>query len=269
MAVIGSLVTTLSMLTNFNAAYVAIVTVVFAAQYWVKNYFMPSESEEGVLLWKDIVSGLIIAVCMGLSNLAATFLTGTEFSFTILWTTIIGSVIGYFTKTVPQGAKTAEINKARSFKGFKKAAAILILVGMTGIVSAQGPFTGFFKSTDQNIKAIAARQDVPVEGITKQMLLRPYVNITAQAYNFKDKTVGSFLAQGMGLSYGLYSAVNNKAWCNFSVNASLLTQIQLGDVIDTEFGGALSVGLFDNLLSIGTGYVDKQFLLLFGVGYTF
>lgn len=269
MSVIGFVVTTVSMLEAFSFPYVAIVTMVFAVSYWLKNYFMPSDSGEGVANWKDILSGIIIAVNMALSNLAATLLTGTEFSMQVLWVTIAGAVIGYFTKTVPQGAKTAEIARSRSFRGIRKAAMIILLVGITGIASAQGPFNGFFKSTDQNVKSYSFRTEVPVESVQNLWLMRPYWNITAQAYNIKDKTTGSFMAQGMGLSYGNYSTVNNKAWCNLSVNASLLTQVQIGDVVDMQFGGALSVGLFDNLLSIGAGYVNKQALLLLGVGYTF
>jgi hypothetical protein len=145
----------------------------------------------------------------------------------------------------------------------------MLLLGFAGIASAQSPFTGFFQSTDNNVKSVALRQDVPVEAVSNVWLMRPYVNITAQAYDVKDKTTGSFLAQGMGLSYGKYSTVNGKAWCNLSVNGSLLTQVQLGDIVQAQFGGALSVGLFDNLLCLGAGYVDKSFLLLLGVGYTF
>ncbi len=269
MSVIGFLVATISTLSDFNAAYVAIVTVVFAATYWLKNYFMPSDSGEGVANWKDILSGVIIAVCMALSNLAATILTGADLSVQILWTTVVGAVIGYFTKTIPQGEKTAEIARARSFRGLKKAAMIIMLIGFAGIASAQGPFNGFFKPTDENIKVAASRADVPLKSVQDVWLMRPYVYITAQAYNIKDKTTGSLIAQGLGISYGKYSTVNEKAWCNLSVNASLLTQVQIGDVVDMKFGGAISVGLFDNLLSIGAGYVDKNFLLLLGVGYTF
>jgi hypothetical protein len=107
MAVIGFLVTTVSVLQDFNFWYVALVTVAFAGEYALKNYLFPSTSPEGQVYWKDIVSGLFLAVCMALNVLGANLLTGTEFSLTVFWTVIIGAVVGYFTKTVPQGVKTS------------------------------------------------------------------------------------------------------------------------------------------------------------------
>ncbi len=106
MAVIGFLITTVSTLDAFNIWYVVLVTVAFAGTYAVKNYFLPSDSAEGAVKWKDILSGLIIAVCMAISNLAATLITGIDFSAQVLWITVIGAVVGYFTKTIPQGVKS-------------------------------------------------------------------------------------------------------------------------------------------------------------------
>jgi hypothetical protein len=105
MTVIGFVITTISTVQDFNIWFVAIVTIAFSAEYAVKNYFLPSDSPGGVLYWKDVVSGLILAVCMALNVLGANLLTGTEFSAAVLWTTVLGAVVGYFTKTVPQGVK--------------------------------------------------------------------------------------------------------------------------------------------------------------------
>jgi len=105
MAVIGAMITTISTLATFNVWYVVLVTGAFALEYAVKNYFFPSNSPEGQVYWKDLLSGLFLAVCMALNVLGANLLTGTEFSAAVLWTTVIGAIVGYFTKTVPQGIK--------------------------------------------------------------------------------------------------------------------------------------------------------------------
>jgi len=105
MAVIGFVVTWLSTAQEFNLAQTLLMTVSFAGTYAIKNFFMPSDSPEGQVFWKDIVSGVVIALCMALSNLAATLLPGVEFSWPVLWTTIVGAVVGYFTKTLAQGKK--------------------------------------------------------------------------------------------------------------------------------------------------------------------
>ena len=105
MAVFGFLITTVSTLQQFNAWYVVIVTVCFAGEYALKNYFLPSTSPEGTLFWQDIISGLVLAVLMGFNNLAASLLTGVALSWAVVWSTVSGAVVGYFTKTVASGQK--------------------------------------------------------------------------------------------------------------------------------------------------------------------
>ena len=105
MTVVGFLITTVSTLEVFNVWYVVLVTGAFALEYAVKNRWFPSTSPEGTVMWKDLLSGLFLAVCMAVNVLGANLLTGTEFSAAVLWTTVIGAVAGYFTKTVAQGVK--------------------------------------------------------------------------------------------------------------------------------------------------------------------
>jgi hypothetical protein len=108
MAVIGFVVTTLSTIEVFDLAYVALVTVSFALTYALKNLWFPSNSNEGSVVWKDIVSGVILAVSMALSTYAAAIiLPEVEFSFKVMWMNVIGAVVGYFTKTVAQGQKVS------------------------------------------------------------------------------------------------------------------------------------------------------------------
>ena len=105
MTVMGFLITTISTLETFNIWFVVLVTVAFAGEYAVKNYLFPSTSPGGLVYWKDILSGLALAVFMALNVLGANLLTGTEFSLAVFWSTVVGAVGVYFTKTVSQGVK--------------------------------------------------------------------------------------------------------------------------------------------------------------------
>jgi hypothetical protein len=160
-----------------------------------------------------------------------------------------------------------KLNNVSKSQKLKKAAGVVILLLAVSAINAQS-FSGFLKPSDQVVKSIVLRDDGQ-EVIKPILLFRPYVAMTAQAYNLKDKTVGFLNGAGFGLSYGKYTPVNDKAWCNWSVNATLLTQVSIGDVMEAKVGPAVSLGLLDNLFSAGVGYVDKKVLLLFGVGYTF
>lgn len=97
MAIVGFIATTLSDLETFNAAYVVIATISFTLIYIAKNAIFPSMSALG-LDFRDIVSGLILAVGMGLSSYVAQILTG-GFTWGTFWLAISGAVIGYITKT--------------------------------------------------------------------------------------------------------------------------------------------------------------------------
>jgi hypothetical protein len=105
MALAGFLFTTIATLQRFDLIYVGVVTLVFAGGYATKNFFYPSISAEGEFSWRDLVSGLIVAVTMGLSQLAAMLATDTAFTWQILWSMMLAALTTYFTKTLPQGFK--------------------------------------------------------------------------------------------------------------------------------------------------------------------
>lgn len=153
----------------------------------------------------------------------------------------------------------------------KLVVAILLLFMVGAVGNAQSPFTGFLKSSNQAMQLVlvkAADEGQPVTNITRTMF-RPYVGVVGQAYNFKEKTTGSFVASGLGGTWGKFSMVNDKAYCNIAVNVALLTQLQIGEITKTELGILGSVGFFDNLFNVGLGYVNKSPQLLFGLGYNF
>jgi hypothetical protein len=105
MTVLSFLISTVATLDKFNIWFVVLVTVAFAGEYAAKNYWFPSNSPEGQVYWKDILSGLFLAVCASLNALGASLLLGTIFTAHILWITVIGAIAAYFTKTLPQGTK--------------------------------------------------------------------------------------------------------------------------------------------------------------------
>lgn len=105
MAIVAFLATTISNLEKPNWGYVFLATVSFTLIYLAKNYILPSTSEEGRLNWRDALSGLIIAIAMGISSFAASVLTTGKIDWNALLIAIIGSVVGYFTKTLPSGKK--------------------------------------------------------------------------------------------------------------------------------------------------------------------
>jgi hypothetical protein len=98
MALIGFVATTISDLETFNAAYVGISTVSFTLIYVAKNYVWESKSKILGLDWQDLLSGLILALGMGISSYVAQILT-IGFEWQSLWVAVSGAVIGYFTKT--------------------------------------------------------------------------------------------------------------------------------------------------------------------------
>lgn len=103
MALVGFVATTISDLETFNAAYVIIASAGFTVVYLIKNYKMPSISALG-MDWQDAISGVILALGMGLSSAAAQILT-TGFDWHTLWVAVSGAVVGYVLKTIPSKSK--------------------------------------------------------------------------------------------------------------------------------------------------------------------
>lgn len=150
----------------------------------------------------------------------------------------------------------------------KKIVLILSTLLFAVSINAQNPFKGFFQSTNsavQNELFIRSNDVKPV------ILIRTYVSMTASAVQFGGgkPVVNALNSTGIGLTLGKFSDQNGKAYCDWALNGSLLTQVNLNGVQSLTMGGALSVGLFDNVLAVGVGYLDKHPMLLIGVGYNF
>ncbi len=105
MAIVGFVATTLSDLETFNLAYVLIATVGFTVIYVGKNAIFKSTSGAGTINLQDLLSGVIVAVGMAISSFAASVITSGAVDWKELGVAVIGAVVGYFTKTVPQKGK--------------------------------------------------------------------------------------------------------------------------------------------------------------------
>ena len=103
MALVGFVATMLSDLETMNFAYMVIATVGFTIVYIGKNYLFPSVSVVGIDI-RDMLSGLVLAIGMGLSSFAAQILT-TGFEWQTLWISVAGAIVGYFAKTIPNNAQ--------------------------------------------------------------------------------------------------------------------------------------------------------------------
>jgi len=170
------------------------------------------------------------------------------------------------------------LNMAQGF--FKKKAgkatvivgAMLFLGNGLSEVSAQSKWDGFFKPVDVVLdsKATFKATDEPVidKGI---WLFRPSVALTAVAFDFsgKDPVSVSLNTLGFGASYGKYSEVNEVAYCTYSFNAFLLTSVEIGGAQTTKLGGEVTVDVFNKIMGLGIGYIDKKAMLLTTISYSF
>lgn len=126
----------------------------------------------------------------------------------------------------------------------------------------------FFSPADQVMKQ---KSSVKFGEPGSPWLMRPYFELTAAAVSFGGgkPVVNTLNSMGLGFSYGKYSILNDKAYCNYSFNLGLLTQIELNGEISTQLGGVLSVDVFDKLVGAGLGLINKKPMLLLTLSYSF
>lgn len=85
---------------------VVITTAVLSGiAYYVKNYLAPSGSGEGVLNWKDILSGLILAVVAGMSDSITQWITNDVIDWSLAAKTAGSLIVTYFVTTFFSGHK--------------------------------------------------------------------------------------------------------------------------------------------------------------------
>jgi len=144
---------------------------------------------------------------------------------------------------------------------------LLTLLLLSGPMYAQSAWDGFFKPVDE----IYQPTQLKSTGESAEWLFRPSVALVANAIDFssKDPLSISLNSFGMGISYGKYTIVDDKPYCTYSFNGMLLTTIDIGGVTATQMGAALTVDVFDKRIGAGIGFINKSFMLLIPLSYSF
>lgn len=133
---------------------------------------------------------------------------------------------------------------------------------------AQGPFTGFFKSSKTLGGDYARRAD----GSEREWFFRPAAQITAVQFTYdkdlKQFESATFSSAGIGISYQHYTDVGETLVNNFGFNAMVIF-----DASQSSQGGVGLAATINALqfVNVGAGYnlTDKQFFLLTGAIWTF
>jgi hypothetical protein len=136
------------------------------------------------------------------------------------------------------------------------------------------PWSGFwtpvkkvYPKVEQN-KLLKSTFDAQISKDSTVWLFRPIANVSALAITFQNGSPvnNSFTAIGSGISYAKFIPVNGQPYAQFSVNALLLTNYSINGAQFTKLGGALTVGIWNNYLSGGIGYLNGKALLLVNIG---
>jgi|YelNatPaOPRAMG01_1025707.scaffolds.fasta_scaffold56367_2 hypothetical protein len=145
----------------------------------------------------------------------------------------------------------------------------LLFLALAITTQAQSPFKGFFKPVATN--PVFTNQSAILGGGTGVWLFRPSVSLTAVAVQFggAQPVVQSLSSVGTGVSYGNFTQINGQPYCNYSVNAILLTSVKIDGVTSPKFGAAITADAFNKLVGAGVGFVDNHFLFLTSISISF
>ena len=152
----------------------------------------------------------------------------------------------------------------------------LIAIFSIGLIQAQvNPWSGFFtpvqkvfpnveKAKLSNFRATSTSDSIV-------WLFRPVMNLTALAVSFNNGTAVTqpLSAVGTGVSYAKFIPVNGQPYAQYSINALLLTNVNLSGSQLSGLGGAVTFGVFNNFISAGVGYLNNKVLALVNIGVSF
>lgn len=99
MALVAFIASTVHDLEVLNFAYIGITSGAFIILYFAKNWLMPSNSDGNNLNWRDILSGVLIAISMAISSIAGSIITLGFVDWKAFGVAIVSAIVGYFTKT--------------------------------------------------------------------------------------------------------------------------------------------------------------------------
>lgn len=147
---------------------------------------------------------------------------------------------------------------------------ILSVVIVFGIIlgsNAQNPFQGFFKTDNIVVKEQMIKNRSLIDLTKLPFIVRPAVfgTLTGVQFGGGKPEVKAFDIFGAGLSLAKYSTVDEKVWCDYSFNATVITTVN-GNF---KVGGAITVDAFNKVIGIGVGYIDNHPMLLTTFSYSF
>jgi hypothetical protein len=160
-----------------------------------------------------------------------------------------------------------------------------LLCFVVSLNAQQSPWRGFIKP----VKHVVAEDlsEIKVENFNRMekygfnpdsiivkpdayMFFRPTFMLSFAAIDFYEKpaVIKSLEIAGVGISYGKFSA-DNQAYCEYSVNALLISSYKFGDVQGVKIGGAITADIFNKLIGGGVGYIDGKFMPLITLSHSF
>lgn len=145
---------------------------------------------------------------------------------------------------------------------------VVIAFGIISVSNAQSLFQGFFKSDEVAVKEqMIKNRDLAGEFAKLPFIVRPAVfgTLTGVQFGGGKPEVKAFDIFGLGVSLTKYSTVNEKVWCDYSFNATVITTVN-GTF---KVGGAVTVDAFNKVIGIGVGYIDNHPMLLTTFSYSF
>ncbi len=136
------------------------------------------------------------------------------------------------------------------------------VAGLNATAQTGNSWKGFFKpvAQNENFKVLKLSVDSTVTSTSKinAFLFRPSVTVTGVLFDLKTKETQTLTGAGVGVSYGSYTVTNGSSYCNYSFNASLLTQIKINEETTANFGAAVSVDVFNKVVGLLVGYLGTN-----------
>ena len=145
---------------------------------------------------------------------------------------------------------------------------VVIAFGIISVSNAQSLFQGFFKSDEVVVKEQMIKNRALAGEFAKlPFVVRPAIfgTLTGVQFGGGKPEVKAFDIFGAGVSLAKYSTVNEKVWCDYSFNATVITTVN-GNF---KIGGAVTVDAFNKVIGIGVGYIDNHPMLLTIFSYSF
>ena len=150
----------------------------------------------------------------------------------------------------------------------KKTFLLTIILSLSVAVMAQSPFKGFFRPVNldehTSYKSLGSQT-----AYTPTWIFRPTVSINAiklqPTKDEKEFVSSSLQTLGTGVSYQKFIDKEGVAYCELAVNGLVLYNLDYTGKVPINLGAAVTVGVYNNLVSAGLGWDVGQpspFILL-------